>query len=339
VICSLTHLACLKTCGGPHGDRCPVAPPHDSAAALASFADAGIRAVYTRQALSADGARTLALAQLAESGAVSTGLTAAWVVPLGFPVPKPPPPPPSRPIVISHVTPIRYALDNNVPLVERVFRGQVVFTLKDGRQMDFGFGRQQVPADLAEDHWLKARMIPPGYTTPLIPPKPSRYVPTPDPTPSLERVVGVSELIGWRIWWINPDLSLKSYSRDTIWHPGKPMYGLPQDDGVAGVWAFKERRRATRKAAENRRDHGGYAWGTVALWGEVIEHEYGWRGEYARIVSLDGVVLPWPDKPTKAAIRKPHRMLTSLRRKYGVAGFAKINMAHYVEIAEKDVKA
>jgi hypothetical protein len=33
----------------------------------------------------------------------------------------------------------------------------------------------------------------------------------------------------------------------------------------------------------------GIAYGTIKCWGEVIEHERGWRAQYAKLTSLDGV--------------------------------------------------
>lgn len=57
-----------------------------------------------------------------------------------------------------------------------------------------------------------------------------------------------------------------------------------------------------------------YAISTVQLWGEVVEHERGYRAERAMIRSLDGVVLPnktpWDTETTKA--------LAFLRERYGV---------------------
>jgi hypothetical protein len=34
----------------------------------------------------------------------------------------------------------------------------------------------------------------------------------------------------------------------------------------------------------------GYAFGTVKCWGEVVEHETGWRAQYAKLHSIDHVV-------------------------------------------------
>jgi hypothetical protein len=34
----------------------------------------------------------------------------------------------------------------------------------------------------------------------------------------------------------------------------------------------------------------GIAWGTIKCWGEVVEHEHGWRAQYAKLTSIDGAI-------------------------------------------------
>lgn len=55
--------------------------------------------------------------------------------------------------------------------------------------------------------------------------------------------------------------------------------------------------------------------GTVSLWGEVVEHEKGWRAEYASIRSLDEVLFA--DSPEEGAT-----LLARLRDVYGVENAA-----------------
>ena len=342
VTCPLTHLPCLKACGGPHGNRCASAPTHDSPAAIADFSDPRIAATYAAQTLAGPGALTLALAQLTELGAVSPGrLNASFIqtpagnylsrLPAMPPSQEPPPPPPPPPLPVRYVTAAQYATEHGVPLVERIFRGQILFTLLDGRQMGFGAGKQPVPANLADHPWLLERQISPNHI-------PMYANPPPEEPVVLERTVGVAELIGWRIWAVTASDMLKSFAKPNVWLPDKPMTGKPRDDGMEGVWAFKDRKRATAKAVEHRyeRNIKGYAWGAVALWGDVIEHEHGWRAENARVISLDGVVLPVPKQSSKATLRKPHRILSTLRRKYGVANFAKAKWVQAPDFADDD---
>jgi hypothetical protein len=88
--------------------------------------------------------------------------------------------------------------------------------------------------------------------------------------------ITVGELIGWRIWRLSRGF-LTSYSADYAWLPGHPAQGEITDHGYGGIWAFKDPHRAFRKALEN---DGLYVTGSVWLWGEVIEHDIGYRGEY-----------------------------------------------------------
>ena len=97
----------------------------------------------------------------------------------------------------------------------------------------------------------------------------------------------VEDLIGWRIWRLREDGHLWSYAIDHVWLPGYSTTGKPGDHDHAGVWAFKDRQRAIQKAA----DHWGtgpFVYGSVRLWGTVVEHSEGFRAENARIISIEG---------------------------------------------------
>lgn len=95
----------------------------------------------------------------------------------------------------------------------------------------------------------------------------------------------VEDLIGWRIWRVQQNGYLWSFSYDYAWMPGDVSEGEPGDHDHAGIWAFKDKRRAFQKAVESG---VGYVWGSVRLWGHVVEHADGYRASKARIVSLDG---------------------------------------------------
>jgi hypothetical protein len=53
--------------------------------------------------------------------------------------------------------------------------------------------------------------------------------------------------------------------------------------------------------------------GRVELWGEVIEHEDGYRAEFASIVSLDCLVIGFSQLP-------PRGLLARLHAKYVIPG-------------------
>lgn len=129
--------------------------------------------------------------------------------------------------------------------------------------------------------------------------------PTSQPLPS--GGVKVEDLIGWRIWRVKHD-HLWSFSADYAWMPGGVSEGKPGDYDTAGIWAFKEKRRAFQKAVESG---GPFVWGSVRLWGHVVEHADGYRTSKARIVSIDGIV-----GGATGAIQQV--TLTNLCRLYGV---------------------
>jgi hypothetical protein len=147
--------------------------------------------------------------------------------------------------------------------------------------------------------------------------------PAPEPLPKddARRV----DLIGWRIWRVTALGYLKAITAEAVYLPGQPMVahkeiGDAQSTG-SGVHVFKDFPGAAKEIDEYV-DRGGpspggaYAIGTVQLWGEVVEHERGFRAERAMIRSIDGVVLPtktpWDTETTKA--------LAFLRQRYRVGG-------------------
>jgi hypothetical protein len=120
------------------------------------------------------------------------------------------------------------------------------------------------------------------------------------------------ELTGYRVWELRLG-HLKSTYMDYFWMPGK-VAGLIEgqrieDYGPAGIHAFKE-------------PHGpllmllgctghDLVFGTVKLWGDVVEYERGYHAEFASIVSLDHIELV--DKARAAST------LSELRERYGVS--------------------
>lgn len=87
------------------------------------------------------------------------------------------------------------------------------------------------------------------------------------------------EIIGHRAWALSPYGKLQSVAASYIWEPKQVAEGNPLDG--FGIHAYKN---IYRLMSEQR---GRYIYGAVAMWGDVIEHEHGYRSQYARIVSLD----------------------------------------------------
>lgn len=72
-------------------------------------------------------------------------------------------------------------------------------------------------------------------------------------------------------------------SADVVWGPGEPMEGKTKSRSEHnGVYAYKLLRDFLKQ-------HSGDldVYGKVALWGDVIEHELGYRAEFAKIISLE----------------------------------------------------
>lgn len=144
---------------------------------------------------------------------------------------------------------------------------------------------QQMQAARNQNVGMQNSLVVPGtvWITSSIAGVSGSAIPTPqEPLPS--GGMKVEDLIGWRIWRVKND-HLWSYNMDYAWMPGGVSEGEPGDHDSAGVWAFKDKRRAFQKAIESGR---GFVWGSVRLWGHVVEHKDGYRASKARIVSIDG---------------------------------------------------
>lgn len=139
---------------------------------------------------------------------------------------------------------------------------------------------------------------------------PTYVVPSTDePKPKAEPIpfagFHIGELTAVRGWKIGSDGFLHSMSADVVWAPGEPMDGKTKaGEEHCGIFAYK-------KARDFLRAHGTslHIYGKVHLWGDVIEHELGYRAEYAKIISLDGVLGEQRNK----------QELTRLRERYGLA--------------------
>jgi hypothetical protein len=102
----------------------------------------------------------------------------------------------------------------------------------------------------------------------------------------------VGEIIAYRAWQvINPrsyrnchDRLHSVFIQDYVWHPDEPASG---DVRTHGIYSF---RRVIRSMAEYGYDpcaDGPLLFGKVKIWGEVGEHELGYRSQFGKIVSLD----------------------------------------------------
>lgn len=99
--------------------------------------------------------------------------------------------------------------------------------------------------------------------------------------------IRVGEIIAYRCWPIKNGF-LWSTAADRAWAPGEPMKAGENHlrDGL-GVYAFKDMSHCIGEFATFYAN--GTAFGTVLLWGEIVEHQIGYRAEYAAIRSIEFV--------------------------------------------------
>jgi len=110
----------------------------------------------------------------------------------------------------------------------------------------------------------------------------------PDPLESAG--ISAGEIVGHRCWELGRDGLLYSVFVATKWHPREVMR-FPGDHihdyGQTGFHAFKAKHQLMAEYGVKFFTHNFLVYGTVNLWGKVIEHDYGYRAEYAAIRSLD----------------------------------------------------
>lgn len=154
-----------------------------------------------------------------------------------------------------------------------------------------------------------------------------------EPEPIEDAGIRAGEITAFRAWRIEGDKLFSVYIEGIEWKPGCPMTGDVQAGGVFSfkdvgeVYEYLAERQSTpvlriefddvtgfsRLVHETMRTET-FAIGTVQLWGQVIEHERGYRAQFAKIASLDHVIqslgpLCGPDS---------NFMLADLRARYGV---------------------
>jgi hypothetical protein len=94
------------------------------------------------------------------------------------------------------------------------------------------------------------------------------------------------------------------------WRPGVFERSSSKQSGFKnpGYYAFKDKEQAEREASIHA--YGWpFAFGSVAMWGEVIEHERGWRSEYAAVRSIVKITGDIP-------FLRENWLLLELREKY-----------------------
>jgi hypothetical protein len=102
--------------------------------------------------------------------------------------------------------------------------------------------------------------------------------------------IRAGEIVAYRAWRVivprlfrrGDDLLHSVLMRDYVWLPDVPASG---DITTHGIYSF---RHVIRSIKEYGYDvHGTLLFGEVKIWGEVVEHEAGYRSEFGKIISLD----------------------------------------------------
>jgi hypothetical protein len=111
----------------------------------------------------------------------------------------------------------------------------------------------------------------------------------------------VGEIIAYRAWQvINPrwfrdgnDRLHSVFMRDYVWHPDEPASG---DVRTHGIYSFRDVIRSMAEYGYDPCADGPLLFGKVKIWGEVVEHQVGYRSQFGKIVSLDYGVPELLDK-------------------------------------------
>ena len=102
----------------------------------------------------------------------------------------------------------------------------------------------------------------------------------------------------WRVmvpgWFRNGDDRLHSvFMQDYVWHPDEPASG---DVRTYGIYSFRRVIRSNEDYGYVKLRDGPLLFGKVKIWGEVVEHEAGYRSQFGKIMSLDYGDLELLDK-------------------------------------------
>lgn len=129
--------------------------------------------------------------------------------------------------------------------------------------------------------------------------------PTPQPAPFALQLfedagIKAGEVTGYRCWMLNHETGLlhSSVYVDYVWHPDKIAEGDPSKPHE-GVYAYKSILDLHNYGTSDRH----HVSGRVDMWGEVYEHERGYRAQYASISWIDD---------------SPHYDASALRKLYGI---------------------
>ena len=139
--------------------------------------------------------------------------------------------------------------------------------------------------------------------------------------------IRAGEIIGWRFWKLSHGL-LYSVFVSYTWHPGVFERSSSKHIGLKnpGYHAFRDEGQAEREVSL----HPTYRLPLLARspCGEVIEHQHGWRSEYAAVRSITKIT---GDRDFSSK----QQLLLALREKYGCALVTELRALIILRIAER----
>jgi hypothetical protein len=116
--------------------------------------------------------------------------------------------------------------------------------------------------------------------------QPSLY---PSSRPIKHSGIVAGEVTGWRSWRLKPDGFLYSMTNETKWVPGRPVSGII--DEYLGVHSWREEQSLRNYINDwAPMPLETIVLGTIAMWGEVVEHKLGYRAEYAKVLAIKSMV-------------------------------------------------
>jgi hypothetical protein len=104
--------------------------------------------------------------------------------------------------------------------------------------------------------------------------------------------IRVGEIIAYRAWrvitpgWFRrgDDRLHSVLMRDYVWRPDQPACG---DVQMHGIYSFRQVIRSKEEYGYRPDISEPLLFGKVKIWGEIVEHEAGYRSQFGKIVSLD----------------------------------------------------
>src|SRR6266487_4394768 len=104
--------------------------------------------------------------------------------------------------------------------------------------------------------------------------------------------IRVEEIIAYRAWRVvepswsrtGDDRLHSVFVKDYVWPPDEPASG---DVKTHGIYSFQDVICAREEYGYSPLGSGQLLFGKVKIWGEIVEHEAGYRSQFGKIVSLD----------------------------------------------------